>query len=48
MNKRKEIDIKILRAKMKAKKAVQKHTERWYAADPQEAKEVNNASISTR
>ena len=38
MNKRKEMDIKIIRAKQKAKQAVQKHRELWYGKEPREAK----------
>ena len=48
MNKKKLTDIKIVRAKMKAKKALQQHQERWYGEEPEEAKEVSNAPIPTR
>lgn len=42
MNKRKEMDVKIVRAKINAQKAVKKYIENWYAEEPEEVKSAIN------
>ena len=40
MNKRQQLDIKIVRAKINAEKAVKKYLDNWYAEEPKEVKRV--------
>ena len=46
MNKRRELDIKILRAKINAEKAVKKYLDNWYAEEPKEVKRAEETSRS--
>ena len=44
MNKRQEIDVMIVRAKINAQKALRKYMECWYAEEPKEVSGGNNQS----
>ena len=44
MNKRQKLDIKIVRAKINAEKAVKKYLDNWYAEEPKEVKGVTETS----